>query len=265
MPGVYIDCHTHLYKQFPIAKFFEIAEANFIEQSKQSSPAIFGIFLFSIPKIGLELPSSDDYRALENELLWERQPCDEVGAYCFKTTQNNLFFVLEGIQHASREKLEVLQLGGTLKPQQTALPFQTLLSATISDEEALCSVPWAFGKWAGNRGILVKNALQAHKELQRFFLGDNSGRAPFINKSEILDTFEAFRGFNLTGSDPLPFANEMQRVGKSGIRFNVSDFVPEHPLQSIRTTLLSGKVDSYIQLKPSLSFLMHQMRLHIGI
>jgi hypothetical protein len=76
-------------------------------------------------------------------------------------------------------------------------------------------LPWGFGKWWGERGRLV-DAYLASARPGKIFLGDNGGR-PIGLPAPRQFARAARRGMLvLPGSDPLPRAGEIARIGRYG-------------------------------------------------
>lgn len=132
---------------------------------------------------------------------WSVQATDE---------QESLFLgsrilVIAGRQIVTAEKVEVLAL---LTDQSFAdgLPLEQTLDA-IARAKALAVLPWGVGKWLGNRGRIVAEAVSKHNVL----LGDNAGRPTGWPAPKVFGQRPV-----LPGTDPLWPPSQEAAVGTFG-------------------------------------------------
>lgn len=131
-------------------------------------------------------------------------------------------------------RLEMLLLGcdQELEDKQPA----NQLIDQYGDDYVLIS-PWGVGKWLGKRGRVLVDIINHAKK--PFALGDNGGR-PFFwpvphfkFMQKLLKSGQSVKGEQvgiikralpvLNGSDPLPIAGELSRIGSYGVSFEISN------------------------------------------
>ncbi|MGB6222648.1 hypothetical protein [Haloferula sp.] len=133
--------------------------------------------------------------------------------------------VIAGRQVVTAERVEVLALA-------TASEFEDgrPLSETIESVKAaggIAVLPWGVGKWFGERGRLVEQAVREHGVM----VGDNAGRPLGWPKPSLFSEFPV-----IPGSDPLKAEGEERMVGSYGFVLE-ADFDPKRPAESIRRSL----------------------------
>lgn len=142
--------------------------------------------------------------------------------------------LLPGRQIRTRERLELLALDCT-RPIPDGLPLRAALDLA-SAEDAVCVLPWGFGKWWGERGRIVQAVLRERWEVP-IHVGDNGNRPAPYPVPRLLDTTPGARpGWNLPGSDPLPFPDHAGRAASCGFLLP-GEPDPEHPGVSLRAAL----------------------------
>jgi hypothetical protein len=121
--------------------------------------------------------------------------------------------IIAGRQVTTREALEVLTIG-----TRERIPDGLDLPATLARARAIGAasiVPWGFGKWILGRGRLIRRTLESSVPGD-FAVGDNGGRLAGTSPSPILE-LAARHGFRVfSGSDTLPFREQVRRVGRYG-------------------------------------------------
>ena len=126
--------------------------------------------------------------------------------------------VVQGTQYVTRERLEVLALGA-----QRAAPDGMMVSEYISiitEQGGLACLPWSPGKWLGSRGKVVRQTLDAIPSTV-MAVGDISIRSRLGPPSTLL-RYAKSRGFSvLTGTDPLPQAQDERLVGSFGLEISL--------------------------------------------
>ncbi len=218
VPGVIrgpfaIDGHVHFYDCFDPERFLETALANLhsVGITNPPDPGVGCLFL-------TERPQDHWFRRWQENGLpdrtggWSLQPAaDGITLLAARDGETRLI-IISGRQIATREGLEVLVVG-TRQEFGTRLTFPGALAAA-REARGITIVPWGFGKWSGTRGNLVRALIEAGD--QTVFLGDNGGR-PRIGGTPALLALGRARGYLvLPGSDPLPFASQIRRVGSFG-------------------------------------------------
>jgi hypothetical protein len=121
--------------------------------------------------------------------------------------------LIPGRQIQTREKLEILTVGAFADPPDGEIFSESL--ARVVAKEIGAILPWAFGKWTGARGRLILEAMDQHPA-GALHLGDSGARCAGTPLPSVLRRAQE-RGFaDVRGSDPLPFRNEIRRVGSFG-------------------------------------------------
>jgi hypothetical protein len=120
--------------------------------------------------------------------------------------------VIAGRQIVTAERVEVLALGTHHTFSEGLSMMATIRQAAAVG--ALVVLPWGVGKWIGQRGRLVRHAIESTDT--SVHLGDNSGRPRFWPRPSLFDIARE-RGLRvLPGTDPLPLPGEGRRVGSFG-------------------------------------------------
>jgi hypothetical protein len=229
---ILVDGHVHRHRCFDVGEFFSHATANFdaVEGARGKAARC------------LMLTESDGDHFFD-ELLESTGRVDSHGWSVRATAESESLLVsrgdeptlviVAGSQIVTQERLEVLALGSRAN-------FASRLSlsqgvAGVAASGAVPVIPWGFGKWWSARGRIVEAVLRA-TDSPRFFLGDNGGR-PRIAPSPRLFQLAAERGIAvLPGSDPLPFAHQVNKAGGYGFALE-GDFDEERPAASVKRIL----------------------------
>jgi len=164
---------------------------------------------------------------------WSVRPTAEDESVRVSRAGETTFVIVAGTQIVTRERLEVLALGSRAE-FGSGLSLSEAVSA-VAASGAIPVIPWGFGKWWFARGRLVDALLRA-PAMPRFFLGDNGGRLQLAPAPRLFHR-AAERGVAvLPGSDPLPFPNQVRKVGGYGFRLS-GDFTTERPAASVKRIL----------------------------
>jgi len=222
--SISIDAHAHYRPCFDVHTFLKYAHYNLSAAAAQvSDERHLACVLFVL---GTSPENGDGFRRLrkviDRELFrsganckhWEIQAISERSCMCLVPRGGVPLLIISGRQIQSLEQLEVLALGTTRKFDQ-GQSIDSLIR-TISQAGALPVLPWGVGKWLGKRGKVVKNLIES-QTLPDFFLGDNANRPTFWTRPSQFRWAESRGIKNLPGSDPLPFPEEVQRVGHFGV------------------------------------------------
>lgn len=206
-----VDAHVHLHPCFAGERFFDAAAANFAAAANAWPGEASGCLMLS------ESAGVDGFAALADGRLetgaWRIGPTEETVSLRATRSGAVPIVVIAGRQIVSAERIEVLALG-----TRAHIPDGEPLAATVDAiraDGALAVLPWGFGKWWGRRGRLV-DAYLGRVAPASVFLGDNGGRPSGMPAPHRLAR-AARRGTRvLPGSDPLPLAAEVERVGGFG-------------------------------------------------
>jgi len=220
---IVIDAHGHLHSCFGVCDFLERASSNLsktVSRSVRGSRPTCVLFVLSTPE-------ADGFNRLRRTVErgadcglgsrnWEAHVTAEPDSLCLMSDDCSLVTVA-GRQMVSRERLEVLALG-TRQQFKEGQPAQTLIQK-VAQAGAIPVLPWGVGKWMGARGRVVESLIES-SALPPFFLGDNANRPAFWPPPSQFRRAEEQGIRNLSGSDPLPFPEEVQRVGSFGVVLN---------------------------------------------
>ena len=258
-----IDTHVHVYDCFEIAPFLAAATRNL-----ERAEADLGLaerpahVLLSMETRGARLIERLDAAGESLERLgWERLETAESGSAALRFGDAPVLLVVEGRQVVASEGLELLAV-----PCAEDLPGDGSLDSTLvaaRGRDAVPILPWGFGKWTGRRGRIVRRLLEA-PERGGLLLGDNGGRLELGGKPRLL-TLGAQRGFPVVrGSDPLPIASEVERVGSAGSLLRGA-IDPSRPAAGVRALLrgLAQTPRAFGRGPGPLSFVLHQVRMQL--
>lgn len=235
-PAALIDTHVHFHDCFDAATFLDAADVNFdraggdldLDRSGTEAPA--RVLLVMETGRGNLIHRLEGTGGAGD---WHAEPTTEAGALTLVHEDRESLVVVEGRQVVTTERLEVLAA-----PCADDLPSGLPLPDTLTAAErhgAVPILPWGFGKWTGRRGRIVARLLDSWSP-DRLLLADNGGRLAFGWKPRLL-TLGAQRGFPIVrGSDPLPRASEVSRVGSSGSLLRGS-FDARRPVSGVRALL----------------------------
>ena len=239
-----VDGHVHIYDCYDLEKFFDYAVENLdhyyktlyhSEEGEKSNMAYERILLltegkqnnfFSKFKKGDGFPGNSNYY------------CQSTGEdHSLLLTRDGIpqCFLLKGRQIVTKENLEVLLIASGQEIED-GLPIGEVLSRILENND-MAVMAWGFGKWFFSRGKVVTVALRTF-DSPGFFIGDNSGRPSFW--PEPVQFKEAKkRGIPIiNGSDPLPFSDEIKKVGTYGFAVE-GEFNKDQPAASLWKILLS--------------------------
>ncbi len=207
---VIVDSHVHLYPAYRLAAALEFLFANLGRIAPHADPAPIRVGVLA------DTAACRTYRGrlshprlkqLDHLIL---QPTDDPGAMAIRNEERLLGYVMAGRQIVTSEKLEVLAL--TADPDIPDGTPATEALAAIRAGGALPVLCWSPGKWAGERGRLVRELIE-NGSPSDFVLGDTTLRPNGWRVPPLLE-FGRARGFRvIQGTDPLPFAGEEARLG----------------------------------------------------
>jgi SAM-dependent methyltransferase len=169
--------------------------------------------------------------------------------------------VIAGRQIVSAERIEVLALG-----TRTQIPDGQPLAATIDAvraDGALAVLPWGFGKWWGARGRMFDAYLET-APAGEIFLGDNGGRPIGAPAPRQFALAAARSMLILPGSDPLPLAGEIERIGRYGLALRLKLDL-DRPARALKAHLegLERQPASFGRLQSPGRFLAAQLALRL--
>jgi hypothetical protein len=240
-PPALVDAHVHLYSVYDRERFLHAAWTNF-ERARRSlglSQATYVMCftedarhnafaeLASFRSVGsIEIRPTQDEAALsvrfDSEPHTGRTEPERAASSNHDAVGNHSqdLYLIAGRQIITSEGLELLALA-----TRDVIPDGVSLSDGIARVRAAGGVPvvpWAFGKWWGRRGVLVRAALASGHPPD---LGDNSARASMLLAPAFFRQAESRGRAVLPGTDPLPLRGHQGRAGSYG-------FVLDHGLSS---------------------------------
>ncbi|MEX0745755.1 MAG: hypothetical protein WD118_09140, partial [Phycisphaeraceae bacterium] len=170
---------------------------------------------------------------------WRVEPTNESCALRLRAAGQPTLVLVAGRQIVTRQRLEVLALG-----TRTMFDDRNDIAATIAQvhrDGALPVLPWGFGKWLFGRGRIVRDLIDS-PPVPTLCLGDNGGR-PCGSMTPTLLKRAGRPGRPripvLPGSDPLPFAHQVGRIGRYGFTIAV-DLAGPRPFDALREALTAG-------------------------
>ncbi len=232
-----VDSHVHLHPCFALERFLDAARDNLERGARELAnvAANPGVLLLTESWGVRRLRSIIEGPAPSQAGAWSLTPgADDLSVHAQRDGGGSLVLI-EGRQIATRERLEVLALGCAVEVADGVGLDEAM--GRVLDSGAVAVIPWGFGKWWLSRGRRVAEAIGV-ADRHRVFLGDNGGRLRFGPRPALFREGEALGFRVLPGSDPLPFAREVSRVGSYGFAVDVA-IDPAAPARSIAERLAS--------------------------
>ncbi|MGC1308913.1 MAG: hypothetical protein WA885_16930 [Phormidesmis sp.] len=259
-PRILIDAHVHIYDCFDVEKLLAAAWRNF-HSSAGGSTNFTGILLLTetlkhdwFSRISAQISEQTNHQLAIGE--WMVLPTAEAGSLKAVDSQGKQLFIIAGRQIITAEKLEVLALITDQIPVDGLSLVDTIQAVQAAG--GIPVLPWAVGKWIGERGKLVEQWLKNNPD-SPVFLGDNSGRPQFWSRPSYFQIAEQQRQKVLPGTDPLPLATEATRPGSFGLSMKGS-IDPQTPGKALKSMLLDPQASwqAYGKLETSWRFLRNQ-------
>ncbi len=260
-----VDGHVHIYDCYDLETFFRTAAAHLDYFYKtlysNGNPYVKMLLLtearnndfFSRWRESGTLPGAAGYRFGETN--------EETSVVLSKEGKPQCY-IIRGRQIVTRENLEVLSIGSAQRIAD-GLPIETVIE-TLIDNNEIAVLAWGFGKWLFKRGKVIERLIRTFRT-PYLLIGDNSGRPTFWPTP---GTFKLAAAANIpiiSGSDPLPFPEEVRKAGTFG--FSVEgEFDAEEPLKSLANILTapgSGpQIDRFGYRDGVYSFLKRQSKIY---
>jgi SAM-dependent methyltransferase len=214
-----VDAHVHLHERSGLERCLDAAAANFSRATDglRAKREVLGCLMLA------EIGGTDRFAALADGQrsagAWQIRPTEEPVSLVATRPGALPVLVIAGRQLVSAERVEILALG-----TRARIPDGQPLAKTIDAIRAagaLAVLPWGFGKWWGERGRLV-DAYLANAPRGKVFLGDNGGRPAGLPAPRQFACAASRGVLVLPGSDPLPRAGEIERIGRYGFVLHLS-------------------------------------------
>ncbi len=256
-----VDAHVHIHEPAALERLLDAAAANFAD-ARDGLPAegeVIGCLMLT------ESAGVDCFATLADGRLsagaWQIRPTGEPVALVAIRPGTLPVLVIAGRQIVSAERIEVLALG-----TRTQVPDGQPLAATIDAlraDGALAVLPWGFGKWWGARGRMVDAYLET-APAGEIFLGDNGGRPIGAPAPRQFARAATRSMLILPGSDPLPLAGEIERIGRYGLALRLKLDL-DRPATALKTHLeeLERQPASFGRLQSPGRFLAAQLSLRL--
>jgi hypothetical protein len=165
--------------------------------------------------------------------MWTVESLADENVVVVTNKQGEKIHVFAGRQIATQERLEILALTSDVEIAD-GMGIRAVIDKVISSG-GVPVLPWAPGKWLGERGRIVREVIRAYSP-DCLLLGDTSLRPAGWDDPGLME--EAMDlGFKvIAGSDPLPFPGEEERIGQYAISV-CSQFDAKKPLAEMRRIL----------------------------
>jgi len=253
---IIVDPHTHYYKIFNIDDVLNVAYRNFGKAAQRIGTVDGFTAILFVAGVGSENLNVEFEVAAPKE--WILSATGEPNALVAQARDNRQVYLILGHQVISKEGLEVL--GYLPMHKIKSGPGIENIIENIQSLDGLAIVPWGFGKWMGKRKSVMVNLI--NRGDSNFVIGDIGGRSKILGHPDIFRMAKK-RGIRiLPGSDPLPLADEFNRIGTCG--FCIKGELDENaPLSHIIISLTNPRVEiesfaSYINL---VDFMIKQLQL----
>ncbi len=261
-PTILVDAHVHYHSFFDRIRFLDATAGNFAAAARTAGvEPCLGVMLLT------EIAGSDAFERFRASTRlapagpWRFEESGEAHSL-FASREGYLRLMLvAGQQRVTAEGLEVLALGSTVEIDD-GLPIRETLTA-VRESKGLPVVPWGAGKWWSRRGKLVAELID-EQDPTRFFLGDNGGRPALMPRPRLFARAER-RGIRvLPGTDPLPLAGEVSRVGTYGFLAD-GPADPDSPASTLLRSILAAdwRPTVFGECGPWGSFLRNQVAMQL--
>jgi hypothetical protein len=267
-----VDAHVHLHSCYDLDELLENASANLAAAADGAARALPRTYFLLLA----ECAPDDAFGALralakKDAALSASSSTLRLRRWVIAATQESIsvvaregareLHIVAGRQVACREGLEVLVLG-TTRRFADGRPIREILRET--DELGVPRViPWGPGKWFFRRGQLL-NALIEEFRKPTLFLGDEGGRPVFWGYPQHFVAAGRLGVRDLPGTDPLPFAHDVEKVGRMGLRVPI-ELDPDRPGESLLRSLtqLGTPLERFATLEPPLRFVRNQIGMQL--
>ncbi len=262
-----VDAHVHLHGCYDPDAFFEHAFANLTVAAER-----FHLLPGRAYYLLMTECTGDDYfgrlhAAASGEQgrggwlkQWSISHTDE--PECVVARENGRhIYVVAGRQVQCREGLEVLMIGTTRRFQDGQSIRDVL--ATAASLGIPHVIPWGLGKWFFQRGKLLSELLKEYRK-PTLFLGDEGGRPGFWPYPAHFREGAQLGVRDLPGTDPLPFAHDVAKVGRVGLRVPI-ELDESRPAASLLSVLTDGETpfERFASLEPPIQFVRNQVAMQL--
>ncbi len=258
-----VDAHVHVYPCFDVANLLTAAARNF-----RHAANTFGV---EDHYTGVLMLSEAAQHHWFNSVMhgaaydeWRLDPEGEgvtIKACLDGGNCQDQIYIIAGRQIITKNGLELIALGvvddiGDGDEIEAAI-------IEIRRHGGIPVVPWGAGKWLGARGRQLTELIMRERRTD-LCLGDNSGRPVFWNSSVHFKLALQNKMNILPGTDPLPFAEQVERVGSFGFMMPVQ-LRTQTPFQELKNHVCNPEVPkvAYGNPESSLAFFRNQLLLRL--
>ena len=259
-PIILVDAHVHVHPDCNLQLLLDSAAAHFSDAALKLGADRWQGALLLTEMAGVnwfEQVPAEGFQA--GAWTVAHDPADELTVLARR--DGRCILIVCGRQVVTREGIEVLTLG-TRACIADGLTLDATLSASIA-QSSLTVLPWAVGKWLGERGKLISEAILMRRA--SIFVGDNGGRPWLWPTPRQFVTASDYGSQRLSGSDPLALPGDEARVGSLGswITGSLPEVAPgKHLLQTLRS-LQPSQLRQYGELQQTVRFLRNQIGLRL--
>lgn len=193
---------------------------------------------------------------------WSCRLTEEQCSLYIENNSGNKLYIVAGRKIISSENLEVLALATNNTHFSDGLPLADIIKTILSDG-SIPLIPWAVGKWLGNRGQVLDKII-ANFDPHQYFLCDNSNRPFFWPRPRQFKVVEAHGGRILSGSDPLHFCSEIDKVGSFGCWVE-RPFDQNFPAKTLKSILNDPSIELHLygKLEKPIPFFRNQIYMQL--
>ncbi len=259
-----VDGHVHIYDCYDLEKFFENAVKNMNRSYHTLYPGenqYQKILLLTEGKKNDFFSRFKKDRGFSNDSGYHFLDTKEDISLVLARNNKPLCYLLKGRQIVTKENLEVLSVASSQEIED-GLSIETVIERII-DKNDIAVLAWGFGKWFFKRGKIINYLIKKYRS-PGLFIGDNSGRPMFWPAPRQFKRAKELNIPIISGSDPLPFSNEVYKVGTYGFsikgKFNVDE-----PAGSLWEILLAAEtpIDFFGPRDNAVSFFKRQSKIHL--
>jgi hypothetical protein len=266
---ILIDTHVHIYNCFDLRVFFDAAACNFknaasVIAAGQKFSSVLVLTDWAGKNWFRKLAVSADSGGSEGVTIenWACSPTHDSSALYFSNKNGDGFYIIAGRKIITAENLEVLALATDDPDYPDGLGLIETVKYIQSHDSIAC-VPWAVGKWLGERGQVLDELIST-LDPKDYFLCDNSNRPFFWPRPSQFSVVEARGGRILSGSDPLHFPSESNRAGSFGCWVE-GKIDSDQPAKQLKTILgnHSLAINLYGRLETPFRFFKNQISMQL--
>jgi hypothetical protein len=254
---ILLDAHAHFHPVYAVEDYFNAALANFDKEAGRHA-ATSCYLLCLVDPAGADTPNLliGEIRARGS---WSFSHTPDQAAILAQRSDGRRLFLIPGRQIVTLENLEVLALNCRLNMVDRTLPIDGVIAA-VQAAGGVPVLPWGIGKWTGRRGNVIRQLIHSRRDV---LVADNGNRLRGSRLPALLAESRALGIPVLNGSDPLPFARQVDRIAAHGNVLDV-DAPPNDPVGALR--LLLSRPESWRPYGAGASwtdFAINQVRMQI--